>query len=51
MAKCYKNHGAIKIIRGTDPSQRYVGKCNDCGWETNPGWLSEVSYFLKLHIA
>ncbi len=51
MAKCYKNHGSIKIIRGAIPSLRYVGKCNDCGWETDPGFLNEVSGLLKSHIS
>lgn len=49
MPNCYKNSGVIKLIRKVDPSQRYVAKCNDCGWESNPGWLSEAHYYSKLH--
>ena len=49
--KCYKNHGSIKLVRGAIPSERYVGKCNDCGLETKPGFLNEVTNLLRDHIS
>lgn len=46
---CHKDNGSIKLIRHVHPSQRYVGRCADCGWETEPCYLGDASRLLRLH--
>ena len=49
MAKCSKDSGKVKLLRGNPPSTRYVGKCDDCDFITEPESLGMAVFSLDVH--
>jgi hypothetical protein len=46
---CRKDNGQIALIRGVKPDVRYIGKCSDCGFATEPTSITSAQRGLNTH--
>lgn len=49
MKKCRSENGRIPFIRNAADNVRYFGKCDDCGYATEPMSLNAAVFELDVH--
>lgn len=46
---CRQASGGVEMMRGAVPGERYVGKCRDCGWRSEPTSITSACVLLDTH--